>query len=226
MVIGNCARSNAWTRTDELSSFYFYRGKPKLLFFNVNFISYHSASLSQPGLLVSFHLEICQAPNMKCQSIFTFEIAVLHAFRFLFHLMTTLVRINSYKNFIHFPQKYVNRCIYQILLSKTTSESWPWRPSSATWPSRRSGCSCCCSSWSTSGWCWSGGMWAVRDLPANICQVEYIVWVFSCNHMCCQWSFSGWVYFVWIIYLWFSCKHVWSIIIFAQLFECIICECE
>ena len=105
-------------RKDELSSFYFYRGKPKLLFFNVNFISYHSASLSQPGLLVSFHLEICQAPNIKCQSIFTFEIAVLHAFRFLFHLMTTLVRINSYKNFIHFPQIYVNRCIYPILLLK------------------------------------------------------------------------------------------------------------
>ena len=179
-------------RTDEVSSFYFYRGKPKLLFINVNLnFSYHSASLSQPGLLVSFLLEICQAPNMKCQSIFTFEIAVLHAFRFLFHLMTTWVRINSYKNFIHFPQKYVNRCIYQILLSKTTSQSWPWRPSSATWPSRRSGCSCCCSSWSTSGWCWSGGMWAVRDLPANNdqIQVEYIVCV-------------------WIIYLWFSCKYV------------------
>ena len=55
---------------------------------------------------------------MKCQSIFTFEIAVLHAFRFLFHLMTTLVHINSYKDFIHFPQKCVNKCIYQILLLK------------------------------------------------------------------------------------------------------------
>ena len=91
------------------------------MFINVNFISYHGASLSQPGLLVSFLLEICQAPNMKCQSIFTFEIAVLHAFRFFSHLMTTLVRINSYytkTSFIFLKHLFVNKYIYQILLLK------------------------------------------------------------------------------------------------------------